>query len=53
MNFSIVSENGDEIASGRDLAELRQRLGGKAEKSFGTAMSSVFRARFSDPLGFW
>ncbi len=42
MNFSIISENGDEIASGRDLTELRQSLGGKAEKSFGTAMSSSF-----------
>ncbi len=42
MNFSIVSENGDEIASGRDLVELRQRLGSKAEKSFGTTLPSTF-----------
>jgi ATP-dependent helicase HrpA len=42
MNFSIISENGDEIASGRNLAELRQRLGSKAEKCFVTAMSSSF-----------
>jgi ATP-dependent helicase HrpA len=42
MNFSIVSENGDEIANSRDLAELRQCLGGKAEQSFGSALSSAF-----------
>lgn len=46
MNFSIVSESGDEIANGRDLAELRQRLSGKAEQSFGTALPSVFERDF-------
>ncbi len=42
MNFSIVSETGDEIAGSRDLAGLRQRFGGKATQSFGTALPSAF-----------
>lgn len=42
MNFSLVSETGDEIASSRDLAELRQRFGGQAAQSFDSVLSSTF-----------
>lgn len=35
MNFRVVDEKGKELAQGRDLAELRTRLGAKAKASFG------------------
>ncbi len=35
MNFRVVDERGAELAMGRDLRELRRRLGVKVEKAFG------------------
>ncbi|MBZ0106491.1 MAG: ATP-dependent RNA helicase HrpA [Sulfuricella denitrificans] len=42
MNFSIISESNSEIASGRNLAELRKKLGSKAEIIFSKTQSSEF-----------
>src|SRR5260370_39028193 len=42
MNFSIVDENGKEIASGRDLPQLRSQLGVKARRTFSAAASARF-----------
>ncbi len=36
MNFKVVDEAGEVVASGRDLAELQRRLGGEARRSFAT-----------------
>ncbi|MGA9163531.1 MAG: ATP-dependent RNA helicase HrpA, partial [Thiobacillus sp.] len=35
MNFSISDDSGQELASGRDLAALRQQLGGAARITYG------------------
>ncbi|MGQ0580243.1 MAG: ATP-dependent RNA helicase HrpA [Betaproteobacteria bacterium] len=45
MNFSIVDENGREIASGRDLPQLRGQLGVKARRTFSAAASAGFECR--------
>lgn len=42
MNFSIISNDGSEIASGRNLFDLRQQLGSKAEKIFSAEFSNAF-----------
>jgi ATP-dependent helicase HrpA len=45
MNFSIVDENGREIASGRDLPQLRSQLGVKARRTFSAAASAGFERK--------
>ncbi len=35
MNFSIIDDSGQELAGGRDLAELRTQLGGAARITYG------------------
>ena len=35
MNFSVIDDSGQELASGRDLAALRQQLGGAARITYG------------------
>jgi ATP-dependent helicase HrpA len=35
MNLSVVDDSGQELASGRDLAALRQQLGGAARVTYG------------------
>lgn len=42
MNFSIISNDGSEIASGRNLFDLRQQFGSKAEKIFSAEFSNAF-----------
>ena len=39
MNFRIINGEDQELATGRDLEALRRQLGGKAEQSFGNAIS--------------
>jgi ATP-dependent helicase HrpA len=34
MNFRVVDEHGAEVATGRDLAQLRRELGAQAQESF-------------------
>jgi ATP-dependent helicase HrpA len=34
MNFRVVDENGAEVATGRDLAQLKRELGAQAQESF-------------------
>jgi ATP-dependent helicase HrpA len=45
MNFSIVDENGKEIASGRELPQLRSQLGVKARRTFSAAASAGFERK--------
>jgi len=45
MSFSIVDENGGEIASGRDLPQLRSQLGVKARRTFSEAASAGFERK--------
>ncbi len=35
MNFSVIDDSGQELASGRDLVALRQQLGGAARITYG------------------
>ncbi|HTS54756.1 MAG TPA: ATP-dependent RNA helicase HrpA [Burkholderiales bacterium] len=42
MNFRIVDERGDELATGRDIAELRARLGVKARRRFSENAATQF-----------
>ncbi|MEQ1663343.1 MAG: ATP-dependent RNA helicase HrpA [Thiobacillus sp.] len=35
MNFSVIDDSGQELASGRDLVDLRQQLGGAARITYG------------------
>src|SRR3970282_712481 len=35
MNVSVIDDSGQELASGRDLAALRQQLGGAARITYG------------------
>src|SRR4029078_9048418 len=45
MNFRVVDENEHEIASGRDLAALRNQLGVKARRIFSETASSAFERK--------
>ena len=45
MNYRVVDEKNDEIASGRDLAALRSQLGIKARKTFSEAASESFERK--------
>ena len=47
MNFSVVDEKGQEIASGRDLPALRNQLGVKARRTFSETASSAFERKGS------
>jgi ATP-dependent helicase HrpA len=42
MNFKIVDESGEEAAVGRDIAELRARLGVKARRQFSASAAEQF-----------
>jgi len=45
MNFRVVDEKEQEIASGRDLAALRNQLGVKARRTFSETASSAFERK--------
>jgi ATP-dependent helicase HrpA len=45
MNYRVVDEKNDELASGRDLAALRSQLGIKARKTFSAAASESFERK--------
>ena len=47
MNFCVVDESGQEIASGRDLPVLRNELGVKARRTFSETASSSFERKGS------
>ena len=47
MNFSVLDESGQEIASGRDLPALRNQLGVKARRTFSETASSAFERKGS------
>ncbi len=42
MNFSVVDDSGEELASGRDLPALRAQLGGAARITYGGGDDNVF-----------
>jgi ATP-dependent helicase HrpA len=42
MNFSVVDDSGEELASGRDLAALRAQLGGAARITYGGGDDNAF-----------
>src|SRR4051794_10715778 len=45
MNFRVVDEKEQEIASGRDLSALRNQLGVKARRTFSETASSAFERK--------
>ena len=52
MNFSVVDEAGMELASGRDLAALKEQLGQAAQLTFASAPELDIEKRRPDQLGF-
>jgi ATP-dependent helicase HrpA len=52
MNFSVVDDGGQEIASGRDLPALRNQLGVKARRTFSETASSAFERKGSTTWDF-
>jgi ATP-dependent helicase HrpA len=45
MNYKVVDEQGDEVATGRDLAQLRTQLGVKARRQFSERAASQFERK--------
>jgi len=45
MNFRVIDDKGGEIASGRDLVALRNRLGVKARRTFSETASTAFERK--------
>jgi len=45
MNFEVVDEGGQEVAMGRDLAQLRAQLGVKARRRFSESARDTFERR--------
>ena len=50
MNFRVVDDAGNQVATGRDLADIRQRLGIKAREAFAAAPAGEFHR---DGLARW
>ncbi|HEY7087080.1 MAG TPA: ATP-dependent RNA helicase HrpA [Tepidisphaeraceae bacterium] len=42
MNFRVVDSQGKEVAMGRDIAELRRRIGGAAQSTFAAGADQQF-----------
>jgi ATP-dependent helicase HrpA len=45
MNFTVLDERGEELAMGRDIAELRARLGVKARRQFSESAADQFERK--------
>jgi ATP-dependent helicase HrpA len=45
MNFKVVDEQGNELAMGRDIVELRTQLGVKARRQFSESAANQFERR--------
>ena len=45
MNYKVVDEQGDEVAMGRDLVQLRSQLGVKARRQFSERAASQFERK--------
>jgi ATP-dependent helicase HrpA len=52
MNFSVIEEDGQEVASGRDLPALRNQLGVKARRTFSETASTAFERKGSTSWDF-
>ncbi|MEO8166503.1 MAG: DUF3418 domain-containing protein, partial [Betaproteobacteria bacterium] len=52
MNFRVADEQNNELASGRDLAALRNQLGVKARRTFSETASTAFERKGSTTWDF-